>query len=190
MSRSLVILAGPSGSGKSRLAALTGHPVLRLDEFYRDADYPGLPRTLGIVDWDDIASWDLEGALHAARELIDTGRTQLPAYDISASKRVGLHWLSVGDDTIIAEGIFAPDLLPRCSQAGLAVTGIWLDRPRLLTFLLRLRRDLAEHRKPPWILLRRGFALMRAEPALRRRAISLGCQALSMRAARHLLDQR
>jgi hypothetical protein len=39
----LVLLAGPSGGGKSRLARLVGALPLRLDDFYRDADAPGLP---------------------------------------------------------------------------------------------------------------------------------------------------
>ena len=49
----LVLLAGPSGGGKSRLARLVGALPLRLDDFYRDADAPGLPCAHGIVDWDD-----------------------------------------------------------------------------------------------------------------------------------------
>ena len=45
----VILLAGPSGSGKSRLAAMAGCPRLNLDDFYFDADHPGLPHTLGIV---------------------------------------------------------------------------------------------------------------------------------------------
>src|SRR5699024_5552678 len=41
----VVVLAGPSGSGKSRVANRLGLPMLRLDDFYREADEPGLPRT-------------------------------------------------------------------------------------------------------------------------------------------------
>ena len=50
----LVLIAGASGSGKSRLAHAAGCPSLRLDDFYHDADHPDLPRTeFGIADWDD-----------------------------------------------------------------------------------------------------------------------------------------
>ncbi len=57
----VVILAGPSGSGKSHLAARLGWTVLRLDDFYRDADEPDMPRSsLGIVDWDDVESWNAD----------------------------------------------------------------------------------------------------------------------------------
>ena len=61
-----VILAGPSGSGKSHLAERLGWPVLRLDDFYREGDCLDLPRsTLGIVDWDDPRSWDAVAAIDA-----------------------------------------------------------------------------------------------------------------------------
>lgn len=33
----VVLLAGPSGSGKSHLAERSGLPVLRLDDFYKEA---------------------------------------------------------------------------------------------------------------------------------------------------------
>ena len=39
----VVVLAGPSGSGKSRLAEATGLPVLRLDDFYRSRRRPRAP---------------------------------------------------------------------------------------------------------------------------------------------------
>ena len=39
----VVLLCGPSGSGKSLLAALSGLPVLRLDDFYKEAGDPTLP---------------------------------------------------------------------------------------------------------------------------------------------------
>jgi len=77
----VVILAGPSGSGKSRLAARLhaahGWPIVRLDDFYRDGDDPTLPMTeLGatrLVDWDDPGSWDAAAAVRAftfARRLV------------------------------------------------------------------------------------------------------------------------
>lgn len=189
MPRTIVLVAGASGSGKSRLARLSGVPQLKLDEFYHDHDHPGLPRTLGIVDWDDVASWNLTAALDALERLVHAGRAEIPVYDISSSTRVGSEEMSLGEHSVVvAEGIFAPDLLRPARQAGLKVVPMWLDRPRTVTAVRRLRRDLAQNRKPPAILIRRGFALWRAEPALRRTAVERGFHPMSFTAALERID--
>ncbi len=180
----VVLLAGPSGSGKSRVAGLVGAVSLRLDDFYFDADHPGLPRTLGIVDWDDPATWDCAAAVAALDSLVRTGSAEVPLYSISESRRVGTHTLTVGPDgVVIAEGIFAVRLLQPALAAGLLVEPLYLDRNRTLVAALRLRRDLAEHRKSPWVLLRRGVALWRAQPAFKADAAAAGFAPVSMRRA-------
>jgi uridine kinase len=184
-----MLLAGPSGSGKSRLARLSGCVNVRLDDFYRDADDADLPHWGGIVDWDDPGSWNGEAAATAIRTLIDEGKVHMPLYDISLSKRVGSHELylpeaATGDRIcIVAEGIFAPELVRRCRDLGIDTTGVWLTRTRLLVFWLRLVRDLKDHRKAPLILLRRGWTLLLKEPEQRRAAVAKGCETLSMRQA-------
>jgi uridine kinase len=185
----LVLLAGPSGSGKSRLARLSGCVSVRLDDFYRDFDDADMPRWGEIVDWDDPHSWNGDAALAALRTLLDEGRVSVPVYDISLSRRVGEHELVLPEPAdgervcIVAEGIFAPELVRPCRELGLETTGIWLARGGVLVFLLRLARDLREHRKAPHILLRRGLALLRKEPAQRRAAEVKGCETLTMRQA-------
>lgn len=186
----LVLIAGASGSGKSRLAHASGCPSLRLDDFYFDADHPGMPCTsLGITDWDDPRSWDAETAIEALRTLLETGQTVVPTYSIGESRRTGSHQLRLdGAPCLTAEGIFAIEFLATCREAGVPAEAIYLDRPALLVFALRLRRDLAHKRKPPLILLRRGLALWRAQPALKRKALAAGFTPLGMRAATALLS--
>lgn len=181
----LVLIAGPSGSGKSRLTRAMGCSSLRLDDFYFDSDRAGMPQTaLGITDWDDPRSWDAAGAVEALGELLACGEVEVPAYSISESRRTGSHLVRLdGAGCLTAEGIFAIEFLATCRGAGLNPEAIYLDRPAPLVFLLRLRRDLAAKRKPPWILLRRGLALCRAQPALRRKALTAGFRALPMRQA-------
>src|SRR4029078_7075572 len=84
----VVVLAGPWGVGKPRLAAHTGVPVLRLDDFYRSGDDRALPRippaaNTGLVDWDDPRSWHHDEAVRAICDLATTGETVAPLYDIA-----------------------------------------------------------------------------------------------------------
>ena len=178
----VIILAGPSGSGKSRLAARLhaehGWPIVNLDDFYRDHDHPDMPRqeALGIVDWDHVDSWDGAAALTALERLVTTGHTPKPLYDISQSRATGngeIHCRP--DDLVLAEGIFAAELIAPLRDRGLLRTAYCIrHRHRLLTFATRLVRDLAERRKPPLVLLRRGWALQRAEPTLIRTLVRRG----------------
>jgi uridine kinase len=178
----VVILAGPSGSGKSRLATRLqeahGWPIVRLDDFYRNHDDPLAPRheTLGITDWDHVDSWDGEAALAALEQLVTTGRTLTPEYDISRSRAVGEQEITCrSDDLVLAEGIFAAELIGPLRERGLLRTAYCIRHGhRLMTFLFRLGRDLVERRKPPLVLVRRGWELQRNEPALVRRLTRLG----------------
>jgi uridine kinase len=72
--------------------------VFRLDDFYRDEGDPAVPRhaELGIVDWDHPDSWDADRAVAALAELLDTGRTEMPVYDLSLSRAVGRHEVEAG----------------------------------------------------------------------------------------------
>lgn len=176
----LVLIAGASGSGKSRLVRRSGLPCLRLDDFYADADEPGLPHTLGIVDWDDPASWHGAAAIEAIRSLLETGTAEVPEYSIPLSRATGTHtaMLPAGAPVLLAEGIFAIEALPLARAAGLDAQGIYLDRPRTVVAWWRFKRDLAQKRKSPWVLVRRGFVLWRAQPALKRKALAAGFKAL------------
>ena len=110
--RTVILLAGASGSGKSRLAAATGCPRLNLDDFYLDGDHPDLPHTLGIVDWDDPRSWDAEAAVAAVVTLCRTGAAHVPVYDISHNRRTGHHLVDLHrSPVLVAEGVFAPEVV-------------------------------------------------------------------------------
>jgi uridine kinase len=176
----VVLVAGASGSGKSSLAHRLGLPTLALDDFYRDGDDPALPLRHGMVDWDDPASWDRDAALAALDELCTTGRAEVPVYDIPSSRRTGRVKLDLqGSPIVVAEGIFAAELARACQAGGLLGAAICLPSQPAVTFTRRLARDLAEQRKPPLTLVRRGLRLARHEPALVRRFVSLGCTSMS-----------
>jgi uridine kinase len=181
--RRVVLLAGPSGAGKSRLAGRLhrahGWPVVRLDDFYRDADDPAAPRHagLGIVDWDHLGSWDGDAAVAALAELVGTGRTSTPVYDIGTSRAVGRRTVTARPgDLVVAEGIFAADVVPALDRAGLLHSAWCIAHGPRVTFARRLLRDLKERRKAPPVLVRRGLALMRAQPEVVARANALGAR--------------
>jgi uridine kinase len=172
----VVLLAGPSGSGKSHLAERAGLPTVCLDDFYKDGDDATLPLgELGIPDWDHPDAWNAEAALAALVALVRDGHVEIPNYEFARDRAVGTRKLSVdGAPLVVAEGIFAAELIAAARQAGILADAICLvSRPRV-TFWRRLVRDLREGRKSATTLLRRGLALRRQEPAIVGRQVSLG----------------
>lgn len=139
------------------------------------------------MDWDDVGSWDLDLALRALVQLTEEGRAEVPVYALAENARTGSRHLDLADSAaFIAEGVFAPDMIEPCRRAGLRVEALYLDRSRHLSLVLRLVRDLRERRKTPWVLVRRGLALWRDEPMVRRRALALGCRPVTFKDAREL----
>lgn len=180
-----MVVAGPSGSGKSRLARRLGLPELRLDDFYKDGDDPSLPcvRLAGgasIVDWDSPGSWNEADALATITELCTRGTAAVPTYDIASSRRTGTHTLDLGGAHLfVAEGIFAPEVVAGCRDRGLLADAVCLTQHPVVTFVRRLGRDLREHRKPPWVLIRRGVHLAREQRRVVAHAVARGCRPLT-----------
>lgn len=165
--RRVLVLAGASGSGKSSVAQRLGVPVVRLDDFYLDGDHPGLPRRHGIVDWDVPQTWDAQAACDALLAACRTDRLVLPVYDIPTSRRTGAETVDVtGAPALVAEGIFAAEIVEPLRAAGVLLGAYYLQQSRFTTALRRFARDVGEARKPLGALVRRGVALTRAEPAL------------------------
>lgn len=187
--RRVILLTGPSGAGKSRLSARLsashGWPVVRLDDFYREASDPALPRSpLGIPDWDHADSWDAGAAVDALRQLVDDGHVEVPVYDIGASAVTGRHVLDARPtDFVLAEGLFAGRLVEPLRREDLLADALCVRQNRTLTALRRFVRDLSERRKPPHILVRRGLALWRDEPRVVGQARADGARCLHPREA-------
>ena len=189
MSAQVIVVAGPSGSGKSvlcrRLSAEHGLPVVNLDDFYKDGGDPTLPRIhlaggAPVVDWDHPGSWRLEEAVAALERLCRTGAADIPVYDIASDSRVGHRPVELGGaERVLAEGVFADRVVAACREAGLLADAVCVHNPRLVTFWRRLVRDLRERRKPVWVLLRRGLTLLRHDLDVVDRAARAGCTVLT-----------
>ncbi len=180
-----IVLAGPSGSGKSRLAERLGLPVLRLDDFYKNGGDATLPRittgkNAGLVDWDHPDSWLPQDAVAAMVALSAEGRAEVPVYDIAHDGRCGSQVLDLaGSPLFVAEGIFAQDVVGPAREAGVLAAAFCIRRSAGLTFWLRLTRDLRERRKPPLVLVRRGLALLRSQRSVVADAVAKGCLPVS-----------
>lgn len=175
----VVILTGPSGSGKTSVSTRTGVRALALDHFYRDGDEPDMPMIRpGLVDWDDVRSWNADAALAALVELCETGRARIPVYDIPSNARTGEHEMVLDEDEtlFIAEGVFAAHLVAGLREAGVLADAICIARHPLRNMWFRLLRDMGEARKPVPVLLMRGAMLALRERESVRAWVDLGCR--------------
>jgi uridine kinase len=186
----VVLLAGPSGSGKSHLAARSGLPTICLDDFYKDGDDPTLPVSeLGIADWDHVDAWDGQRALACLRELAIDGVTWVPVYDISQDRATGTQRIELGDAPLfVAEGIFAAHLVRDCRELDILADAVCVVHRPAVTFWRRLVRDLRESRKAPWLLIRRGLALWRQEPRIVAGHVALGAEPVQAADTLHRLQ--
>ncbi len=185
----VIVVCGPSGSGKSMLCArlrqALGVPTVNLDDFYKDGADPTLPRRPsaagpGLVDWDDPASWSEQEAVDALDRLCHEGTAHVPVYDIAHDGRTRVRPVSLGGSPyVLAEGLFAQEIVAGCQERGLLADAVCVRNHRMLTFWRRLVRDLREHRKPPIVLLRRGWRLMRAEPDIVAHAVACGARPMT-----------
>ena len=192
MSARVVLLCGPSGSGKTHIAARSGLPVFRLDDFYKDGDDPSVPLSaeLGIPDWDDVGTWHADRAVDALVALCHDGRVEVPTYDIGLSRAVGTSVFECGGaPAVVAEGVFAAEIVAACRAQGILADAVVLRRSPWKNFVRRFARDLAERRKPPVTLWRRGRLLMHVEPAMVATATAKGCRPVGARELAALLAE-
>ena len=102
----------------------------------------------------------------AVEELCRTGSTDAPVYDIATNSRTGHRVLDLGRSAyFVAEGIFAQEIVAECRRRRLLADAVCVTQHPAVTFVRRLARDLREHRKPPFVLVRRGLHLLLAQRA-------------------------
>lgn len=114
--RYLVMLAGPSSSGKTTTAKLIKQKlniagrsacVISLDDFYLVQDEPHTFED-GTVDFERVEALDIPLISSCLHELINDGESSLPKFCFHKKKRDGFKRLCIAsDEVIIVEGLHA-----------------------------------------------------------------------------------
>ncbi len=114
--RGLLMLAGPSSSGKTTTARLLKEKitqrgrsatVVSLDDFYLVQENPYTFED-GTVDFERVEALDVPLISKCLHELIDKGESQLPEFCFKQKNRSGFKKVSVSEDEIvIVEGLHA-----------------------------------------------------------------------------------
>lgn len=187
----VVLLVGPSGSGKTYLANSVGLPILALDDFYRaDTDHAMPLHADGKVDWEHPGSWDPVAAEAALELLCCADQVEVPDYSFHENRAVGTKVVRRdGARVVVAEGIFAAELIEPLRACGLLADALLIRQNRWVTFARRLVRDLRENRKSRWYLVTQGWAKTRSEPAVVARQLAQGARPVSKPEARAILAQ-
>ena len=114
--RSIVMLTGPSASGKTTTAHKLAECiqkmgryscVISLDNFFKNLeDYPRLPD--GTKDYENVEAIDVPLINRCLSELLESGHTRIPQFDFMTEQRME-EWidLDLHDGVVVVEGIHA-----------------------------------------------------------------------------------
>lgn len=161
--RSLVMLAGPSSSGKTTTAtifrnklSLNGRSasVISLDDFYLTQDEPHTFED-GTVDYERVEALDIPLIASCLGELVSEGESEIPKFCFKKKERSGFEKMKVSEDEIlIVEGLHAlnPVITQPLSEnpmtklyisvsSRITCSGQVLFTKRDLRFLRRMIRD-------------------------------------------------
>ena len=111
----------------------------------------------------------------------------MPNYSISTSSYDGTHPVELNGGPLIAEGIFVSEVLAPLRTLGVSVQAYYVDASPTLTALRRFVRDLKERRKPIGFLIKRGYALFRADKQVRATHLDAGFVPMKKKAIKELL---
>ena len=105
-----------------------------------------------------------------------------PVYDIARNGPSGTHEVDLAGARSSWPRASSPRRWWRpAREHGVLAAALCLRQRPLVTFWRRLTRDLREHRKPPLVLVRRGWALMRDQRRVIADADALGCVGVAAR---------
>lgn len=114
--RTLIMLAGPSSSGKTTTAKILRQDIMKrgrhatvisLDDYYLEQEKSYYFED-GTVDYETVKALDLDLITGSLRQLIETGSAEVPQFSFITKRRDGFRNLEVSaDEIIIVEGLHA-----------------------------------------------------------------------------------
>ncbi len=139
----LIIIAGPTCSGKStlagRMARLAPAALVELDNYFRDQDDLQLPRDgSGKIIFDLPTSYLIEEYIGQIRALLAGKVIRMPRYDKSSNRRLMETQAVASCPIIITEGLFSICLLNNVHPSCLR---IYLDVNLDICLARRIERD-------------------------------------------------
>jgi uridine kinase len=157
MKTKLILVAGPSSSGKSTLAhalcdqiGLDCTQFLSLDHYYRDLRHLS-PEARALRNFDEPEAWESSRLITDMQQLIDGHSIDMPQYDFNTHLRIDAIQAVEPTPYIVAEGLFA-----LCYPAlnAIATLKIFIDLDDTLALKRRLDRDILERGRSPECITR------------------------------------
>jgi len=152
MKTKLILVAGPSSSGKSTLAHALCEAfgadcalLLSLDNYYRDLRHLS-PQERALRDFDQPAAWESERLIEEMQQLIEGKTIDMPQYDFNTHLRVDQTQHISPYPYIIAEGLFA---LCYAELNALASLEVFVDIDDEAALQRRLDRDIRKRGRSP-----------------------------------------
>jgi uridine kinase len=143
----LILVAGPSSSGKSTLAKALYHKLgasqtrlLSLDHYYCDLRHLS-PASRALRNFDVPAAWESDRLISEMRQLVQGQAIEMPQYDFNTHLRTDATQRVEPAQYIIAEGLFA---LSYPELNAIAAVKIFVDLDDDIALERRLERDIRE----------------------------------------------
>ncbi|MGZ0655060.1 uridine kinase [Coraliomargarita sp. W4R53] len=152
MKSKLILVAGPSSSGKSTLAQALCQMLgpqqtrlLSLDHYYHDLRHLS-PEARALRNFDEPNAWESARMITEMQDLVMGQSIDMPQYDFSTHLRVDKTQTIVPCPYIIAEGLFAL-CYPKLNA--IAALKIFVDLSDDIALERRIERDIRERGRTP-----------------------------------------